>query len=411
MSDPSPQPAPRATRHARLMLGGAFATFAVGASMLHAYTVFLRVYVEEFGWSRGDASIAYAVSQLVSGIGAPLVGLAVDRLGTRRLVLVGAGLLGVGLVGSSFATALWQVVILYGVVMTMGVNCLGMVVFAPLLSKLFAQRRGMAFSVVQAANGFGRAIATPVVQLLVSVISWRMAYLVQAGVLALLIVPLGLLFRGADTGGRGGEQSPAPPPEVTARQWTLREAMRTLRFWLLSLIFLCTGLGSFFVSLHQLAFLVDRGFDPLYAASVIGIGALLSTPGIILTGMLSDVIGRELAGGSTYAISIAGVVCALFIEGPDDHWLLWGHACLFGITWGARGPTITAKTADLFPGGNLGAILGVITIGSGLGAAFGSWGAGVIFDVSGSYRLAFHLSIISYLVGAVAFWVLRRPAD
>ena len=410
MSDPAPQLAPRATPHAWLMLGGAFATFAVGASMLHAYTVFLRVYIEEFGWSRGDASIAYSVSQLVSGIGAPLVGLAVDRLGTRRMVLTGAGLLGLGLLGSSWANALWQVVILYGIVMTMGVNCLGMVVFAPLLSKLFAQRRGMAFSVVQAANGFGRAIATPVVQLMVSVISWRTAYLVQAGVLALLIIPLSLLFRGADTGGRGGEKNTAPPSPVLGRQWTLREAMRTLRFWLLSLIFLCTGLGSFFVSLHQLAFLVDRGFDPLYAASVIGIGALLSTPGIILTGMVSDIIGREVAGGSTYAISIAGVACAFFIEGPDDHWLLWGHACLFGITWGARGPTITAKTADLFPGGNLGAILGVITIGSGLGAAIGSWGAGIIFDLSGSYRLAFVLSIVSYLVGAVAFWALRRPA-
>ena len=69
MSDPAPQLAPRATPHAWLMLGGAFATFAVGASMLHAYTVFLRVYIEEFGWSRGDASIAYSVSQLVSGIG------------------------------------------------------------------------------------------------------------------------------------------------------------------------------------------------------------------------------------------------------------------------------------------------------------------------------------------------------
>jgi len=79
------------------------------------------------------------------------------------------------------------------------------------------------------------------------------------------------------------------------------------------------------------------------------------------------------------------------------------------LTWGARGPAITAKTADLFPGSRLGTILGVITIGSGVGAALGSWGAGWIFDLSGSYRLAFSLSIASYAAGVVAFWALRRP--
>lgn len=389
------------------MLGGAFATFAVGSSMMHAYTVFLLAYIQEFNWTRGEASIAYSVSQLVTGIGAPLIGVMVDRLGTRRVLLLGTALLVVGLVGSAAANALWQVVILYGVIMTMGVNCLGNIAFAPLLSRLFIRRRGMAFAVVQGANGLGRAISTPAAQFLVGIMSWRNAYLVQAGFLAMLILPMAMLFRGADNGGRAGTLAPAVPTE--ARQWTVGEAIRTARFWILSLVYLCTGLGSFFVSLHQFAFLVDRGFDPLYAASAIGVGALMSTPGIILTGAMSDIVGREVAGASTYAISIAGVICAMFITGPEDHWLLWLHCCLFGITWGARGPTITAKTADLFPGGNLGTILGVITIGSGVGAAAGSWGAGIIFDLSGSYRLAFILSIASYMVGAVAFWSLRRP--
>jgi nitrate/nitrite transporter NarK len=70
---------------------------------------------------------------------------------------------------------------------------------------------------------------------------------------------------------------------------------------------------------------------------------------------------------------------------------------------------ITAKTADLFQGRHLGAILGVISIGTGIGAAVGAWASGLIFDLSGSYRLAFILSIASYLAGCVAFWFLRRP--
>jgi MFS family permease len=191
--------------------------------------------------------------------------------------------------------------------------------------------------------------------------------------------------------------------------WSVRDAMRTPHFWLLGSVYLCTGLGSFFVSLHQLAFAVDMGFDKLEAASVLGIGSFLAIGGIIGTGTLSDYIGRELAAILAYGISILGVVCALLITGPDQRWLLWLHACCFGLTWGARGPSITAKTADLFPGRHLGAILGVISIGTGLGSAVGSWASGWIFDHSGSYHLAFLLSIASYLVGSVAFWLLRRP--
>ena len=188
------------------------------------------------------------------------------------------------------------------------------------------------------------------------------------------------------------------------------EAVRTPHFWLLFLVYLFTGLGSFLVSLHQLAFAVDHGFDKLYAAGVLGLGSFLAIAGTIFTGTLSDYIGRELSAILAYGISILGVVCALLITGPDQGWLLWLHACFFGLTWGARGPAITAKTADLFPGPQLGTILGAITMGTGVGSALGSWLAGFTFDVTGSYRVAFTLSIFFYACGSVAFLMLRRPA-
>jgi MFS family permease len=398
-----------------LILAAAFTTFTISAGLMHSYTVFLVAFVEAFGWSRGETSVAYSVSQLVAGGSSPVVGMLVDRLGPRRLLLLGGGLLVVGLFGSAFITHLWQIVVLYGVVMTFGANCLGLVVFVPILSRHFVRHRGMAISVVQSANGFARALSAPLVQLLISGVGWRSTYLVQAAFMAVVVFPLAAWFRRADPSRNPArsdhaEGSPAPSwPAAGQGGWTLREAMRTPHFWLLFAVYLFTGLGSFFVTLHQLAFAISRGFDKLYAAEVLGMGAFLAIFGTIITGTLSDYIGRELSAIMAYGFSIVGVICALFITGPDQSWLLWLHACLFGLTWGARGPAITAKTADLFPGTQLGAILGVITIGSGLGAALGSWGAGLIFDLSGSYELAFILSIVSYLCGVVAFWALRRP--
>jgi MFS family permease len=390
-------------RQSSLLLGAAFITFAVGAACMHSYTVFLIAFIEAFGWSRGESSIAYSVSQLISGATSPLVGVLVDRLGPQRLVLIGGILLALGLLASSFVHALWQVILLYGVVMTLGANCLGLVVFVPVLSRRFVRNRGMAVAIVQSANGFARAFSAPLSQVLIAGLGWRGAYLVQGGFMAASVLPLAALFRGSEPARM------AAGPAV-GRGWTLRRAVRTPHFWLLFLVYVFTGLGSFLVALHQLAFAVTVGFDKLYAAEVLGLGAFLSLPGVILTGWLSDRIGRELSAVITYGTSIFGVVCAMFITGPNQHLLLWLHSCFFGLTWGARGPAITAKTADLFPGPQLGTILGAITIGTGIGSALGSWLAGWSFDVTGSYHVAFALSIFFYACGSVAFWLLRRPA-
>jgi len=383
------------------MLGGAFLLFTMGASVMHAYTVFLLALIAEFGWTRAEASLAYSTGQLVGGLSSPFVGSLTDRLGPRRMVLLGGVLLTLGLAGSAMAERLWQVVGLYGVVMTLGANCIGLIVFVPVVSKLFVRRRGMAVSVLQSANAFGRAISAPTSQLMVDGIGWRAAYWTQAGLVAAVMVPVLLLFR--------VPPAPAGTAPLTAggMPWTLRAAIRTRAFWLLFVVYMFTSIGSFLVSLHQIAFAVDIGFDPLYAAGVLGAGAFLALPGVIITGTLSDYIGREWSAILAYGISIIGVGFALLITSPDQHLLLWLHGIFFGLTWGARGPAITAKTADLFGGPRLGTILGVITIGSGLGAALGSWGAGFIHDLTGTYRVAFWLSIAAYCCGTIAFWALR----
>src|SRR5216684_457063 len=185
------------SRGAWLMLADAFAAFTASAGLMHSYAVFLVAFIEEFRWSRAETSVAYSVSQLVAGASSPLVGTLVDRLGPRRLLLLGGSLLVLGLLGSAFISALWQIIVLYGIVMTIGANCLGLVVFVPLLSRHFVRRRGMAISIVQSANGFGRAASAPLVQLLISTLGWRETYIAQAAFMAAVVPLLAALFRRA----------------------------------------------------------------------------------------------------------------------------------------------------------------------------------------------------------------------
>src|ERR1700758_3967938 len=97
-----------ASRGAWLMLGGAFAAFTVSAGIMHSYAVFLLAFVEEFRWSRAETSVAYSVSQLVAGGSSPLVGALVDRLGPRRLLVLGGGLVFARLLGSGPVFALLE---------------------------------------------------------------------------------------------------------------------------------------------------------------------------------------------------------------------------------------------------------------------------------------------------------------
>ena len=138
-------------------------------------------------------------------------------------------------------------------------------------------------------------------------------------------------------------------------------------------------------------------------------GAFLSLPGVIITGTISDYIGRELSAIVTYGTSIIGVVFALLITQPGPAPAAVAARLLLRPDLGCARPGDHSQNRRPVSGPNLGAILGVITIGTGLGSAVGSWLAGFVFDVTGSYRVAFWLSIFFYLCGAVAFWALRRP--
>src|SRR5690242_459546 len=115
MSDSAAPPRRAIPRQSWLMLGGAFTAFTISAAVMHAYPVYLVAFIGEFGWSRAETSLAYSVSQLVAGASSPLVGILVDRLGPRRLLLLGGSLLVLGLAASAATSALWQIVLLYGV--------------------------------------------------------------------------------------------------------------------------------------------------------------------------------------------------------------------------------------------------------------------------------------------------------
>jgi MFS family permease len=153
---------------------------------------------------------------------------------------------------------------------------------------------------------------------------------------------------------------------------------------------------------------VDRGFQHATVVWLFALGAGCAMAGNLLGGWLSDRFGREWVFAVGSVVAIAGIGCFAVMKGPDDLPLLVLYAAS-GVGFGMRIAQLSSIPADVFSGPHLGAILGVVQAGGGLGGAVGPFLGGWLFDVTGSYRLAFMAAAIAVAGSAVAAWFAARP--
>jgi len=382
-----------------LMLGVAF-------GVMFSFPVFLVPLLEEFRWSRGVAAGAFSLSAIVQGVLSPVVGALTDRLGPRKVILGGVVLLGVSCVLGSRIETLWHLYAVVGVLMAGGVCAVGFVPSGALVARWFAHRQASMMGIVFSGMGVGVLTIGPLAQWLISTRGWRDAYAALGIGAIVLLAPL-VWF--------GVREAPGPAPRASdsgasaAPDVNVRDAFRTRAFWALFVAYFCTPMAVFTVVTHQVAFAVDHGFARMFVASVFGLTGLMSIVGRVVFGIAADRIGRAMSATISYACTAAGTLALLSLEWWAHPAGLYVYALLFGLGFGARGPIITAIAAQVFPGKRFGAIYGYMSLGNGLGGAIGPWFAGALFDVTGSYRLAFLIATVFCGIGSACFWLARPP--
>jgi MFS family permease len=391
------------------VIGTVWVTLAIASGLYFSFPVFFVALVEEFGWSRGATAAAFSISSVVQGVISPLVGMLVDRLGPRRVMLGGACLLGVACTLSSRIASLGSLYLMVGVLAAIGVCAVSWVPSGALIARWFTERRGSMMGLAFSGMGAGVLVMGPLAQWLIAGHGWRTAYLVLGvGTLVVLIPLIGVGIR----------EAPAPPPrrsdepEPTTAGDTrddVGDALRTRAFWALFFAYLCTPLAVFSVVTHSVAFAVDHGFPRLFVAGIFGLTGLLSVVGRISFGFAADRIGRATSATISYGCTAAGTLCLLSLEVWPHAAALYAYALLFGLGFGARGPIITAIASQLFPGRRFGVIYGFLSVGNGIGGGVAPWFGGFVHDVTGSYRIAFLIAMGFCAVGSACFW-LARPS-
>jgi MFS family permease len=402
-----PQTAARTALH---VLGLCFALSVLGRGLGESFTVFLLPISESFGWDRAQVVSVYSLTALAGGLASPLIGRLFDYSGPRSVYSLGLLLLGGAFLFAANASYLWQFQLSLGLCVGIGIAFIGNVPNSILLGRWFGPRLPTAMAVVYSATGAGVLILLPASQVLIDHVGWRGAYQIFGGATLVLLVPLLILpWRLFSTGSPHLAKSAAA--DVADDGWTLSGAMRHHAFWALFSTFFFTAIGMYAIAPQVVAYLIDAGFPPLQAATAWGFSGVVLLFGMLGVSWLDGIIGRRPSVLLSYALSIVGIVLFWLLQWYPNVWILAGFVVCFGSMIGSRGPLLSATAMKIFRGKRVGTIYGSISIGSGLGSAFGSWSGGLIHDWAHSYNPLIAFALVSVLLGMIPFLVvpaLRR---
>jgi MFS family permease len=331
---------------------------------------------------------------------------------------LGIGILGITTAGCSWARELWHFYLLFGILMPLGSAFSGWPILAPALMNWFEKRRGLVMGLGQMGGGLS-FVYSIFVQFIILHYGWRFTFLVLAGTLALILLPLYILFFYYRPQDRGlipyglaigvTNQGPAQKESVTKTpllpEWTLSQVLRSYRLWLLVLSYaLFWGIGAYLVLAHQVRFAQDAGYSSMFSVSIFALYGMTLFLGQ-LSGFISDRMGREKAATLAVALSMIALVALISVRDISQPWLLYLYSICFGFGGGLFTPTIFAGSADIFYGRHFGAVSGLLLTGMGVGGIFGPWLGGYIFDRTGSYIPAFILCLICIALSCIIFWI------
>ncbi len=387
----------------------------------NSFSVLFSPILDDFGWYRGSTAIMLSLNILIYGLSAPLAGLLVDRWKPRAVAILGILILTSGTALCYFANELWHFYLLFGVLVPIGTAFCGAPVLNPSLMNWFGKRRGLAISLGQIGGGLSFAYGM-LVDAVISQWGWRPSFLVTAAIVLAVLLPIFLLFFYYRPEDRGMKAYRADEPSATeeagevinsaAPDWTLRTALRTHNMWLLVLSQFCYwGIGNYLVLAHQIKFAMDAGYSSTLATSVFALFGIASIGGQICA-YIADSIGREKTVTVAVVLAIGALVALISVKDTSQPWLLYVYAICSGFATGLFSPNVVAGMGDIFHGKNIGAISALLLTGTGIGGAIGPWLGGYIYDITRSYNIAFIISMASFAVAGISFWIAGpRNAD
>lgn len=370
----------------------------------------LKIGRSTFGWAQTTRQIASAATS-------PLVGRLLDNHGARVMLPVAALIVGAAMIGLSYITAGWQLVVLFAVMGIVGMGGPGALVTSVPVIKWFEKKRAKAVAFASLGIPVGALVFVPLTQVFIDTWGWRTAWVVLAGLGVGLIVPPALLFLRREPedigllpdgevpnrqtielglrGGSGGEVS-----------WTVREAVHNVVFWKLVIVFTGVALALGTIGVHRIPAFMDRGVDPGQIAIATAFDAVAAGISTFAMGNLAHRIPARFLGALGFTFLAAAGVVTIY---ADTFFLVFTSMAIFGLGIGGMMFMQNFIWADYFGRAHLGAIRGIVLpitlIVGGSGAPI----AGYVFDWTGSYDGIWWVGVGIMSAAAVLAATVKAP--
>ena len=386
-----------------------------GSGAYTGFGVFIIPMSDEFGWSRSAISLAASVGTIVGGLSQPFFGRIFDRIGGRRLILVGLVGFGLSNVLLMFTNNIVYLVVVFGVLVALTGSAGTFNTVVALVSKWFERRRATAISIVSAGGSLSGMVFVPFIAVVIPLVGWRNTWLILGLIVLGLAVPIAFLIirdRPSDVGqfpdgddaaahaAAAGNVSGGP---LEVENWL--HALKSAPFWQISAGYFVCGVTTAMISTHFVPYAVEEGFSASSGAIAFGVLSGLNVVGVMGAGLLGDRYGRKNVLALVYGTR--ALAFAVLLTAPGL-WGLFGFAVISGFSWFGTVPLTTSLTAEVYGLRNIGTLSGVVYLAHSIGGALAVQFAGIMKDITGDYTIPFGLGGVLLLVAAAISYSIRE---
>jgi len=385
------------------ILGGAALMMTLAMGIRQNLGLFQAPASKELGIAISDFALAISVQQVAWGLSQPFAGIIADKHGTRGIALVGSLLFIAGVVLTATAAGALPIVLGAGVLIGVALACTTSGITANIAARVVQpSRRTLAFGIVSAAGSVGTMVTAPIAAYMLNHDGWR-AGLWAFAILAVAMLPAAWIGSRADK---------LPNSVATDRDLSLvgalHEARRHPGYVVMAVAFFVCGLQLVFLTTHLPTYLAQCGMDASYSALLLMLVGGFNILSSWLFGWLGDWYPKRLLLGGIYLAR--SVAVALFFLFPPTPLSVVLFGATMGVLWLGVIPLVNGLVVQIFGLRYLSTLTGIAFLGHQAGSFLGAWGGGYLFDLMGSYDLAWKIGVIIGLIaGTMQLLMNDRP--
>lgn len=360
-----------------LIASGFVLTLAMGVR--HGFGFWMQPISQSHGWTRETFSMAMAMQNLMWGVFGPFAGMAIDRFGTTRVVVLGAFLYAAGLLWMAFVDQPAVFILGTGILIGAALACTSFGAVSGIIGRTAPlEKRSWAFGISSAASSFGQFVMMPVEQRLIDHAGWQSAFYVLAAFVLLVMLPMAWRLREPAM-----EQASGPQQSIME---AIREAFAHKPFLLLVAGYFVCGFQLVFIGVHMPAYLKDKGIlDPSVAVFALALIGLFNIFGSYYAGKLGGMFSKPYLLSSIYISRT--VVISLFLLAPLTSYSIYVFSAALGLLWLSTVPLTNGVIASIFGVKYLSMLSGFVFFSHQVGSFLGVWLGGYIYTRMGNYNM------------------------